>query len=312
MEVDPQLNLFEPIYLLRESTLKKLREFDLDGAQEDLNQIEVAEPENPFATSSLIAITEFRKRLFRALQGRDLPEGALALQEAWGEFQSEAGSRFSVNSTVLSCIAAGVRRQLIQMLEAASPEEVIALYPRLSLGHLKLEEGDHQGASEALEKLLALHQGNPGILTSLANVYYHLGRYAEADEHYLRALFEDADYALREGLENKVLTLSLESFLEEDMALCWFPVYAVLSGALKLSPSLLHRVPRAHDENGETESPSEALDEKKRAGLFYVYLAGTEEAARSGDEKTLLELSEKMKELKPAAFEWYTAYKSQP
>ena len=310
MEIDPQLSLFEPVYLLKESALRKLREFDIDGAQEDLNRIEISEPKNSFAVSSLIAITDFRKKLYRALEGKSLLQGAEALYGAWLAFQSEAGSRFSVDSTLLAGIGSGVRQQVIEMLEGAPEEEVMALYPRLSLGHLKLEAGDYRGALITLQKLLDFHQEDPKLLTALANASYHLGRYPEAEAYYLRAFFSDVEAAFREGVENKLLTLSFESFLDCSTPPCWFPVYALLNGAIRLSPSTLNSAPWAHppSEPADPESyaPIEDLEERDKARLFFIYLARAEEAAH----EELTELHGKMKELNPVAFRWYLASRS--
>jgi tetratricopeptide (TPR) repeat protein len=283
MEVEHQLNLFEPSYLLKESALRKLKAFDLDGAQEDLTRLEITEPKNPFATSSLVAITDLRKRLYRALKSEDPIREALALHHIWSAFQSEAGRRFNLDSTALSCLKTGVRQQIIQMLETAPEEEVTAAYPTISLGHLKLEARDYQGAAQALERLLPLHGGDPAILIAMANACYHLGRFREADGYYLRAFFEDTEAAFGRGVENKVLTLSLESFLNEKTALCWYPVYTVLHGALRLSPLLLDSAPWAHKLSALSEEEARSLDERDRARLFYIHMVKAEEASRSDE-----------------------------
>lgn len=313
MEIDPQLSLFEPVYLLKESALRKLREFDIDGAQEDLNRIEISEPKNPFAVSSLIAITDFRKKLYRSpgLTG-GLLQGAVALYGAWLAFQSEAGSRFSVDSTLLAGIGSGVRQQVIEMLEGAPEEEVMALYPRLSLGHLKLEAGDYGGALITLQKLLDFHQEDPKLLTALANASYHLGRYPEADAYYLRAFFSDVEAAFREGVENKLLTLSFESFLDCETPPCWFPVYALLKGALRLSLSSLEAALTDSLPPVEPEAFVEGkeLTEKERIRLFFACMVQAMQSSKEG-EIDQEPLRKKMQELNPRAFQWFLSLKSQ-
>jgi tetratricopeptide (TPR) repeat protein len=307
METENQYKLFEPFPQLRERVFKNLRAFDPRGALEELNRLRIVSPKDDFTVITIAAITLLLEKLDEITASGDDLGDAHALLHAWASFRSEAAKQPDIGPQVLSSLESGLRSRLIHMLEACTAEELSSAYPLLSLGHLKKESGDYLGAAAAFEELFPFRKEDVPLLIALANTYYQLGRFALSDQFYVRAFLEDTETVFREDVENKVLTFTLERFKGEDVDLCWFPVYAVLKRAVKLSPPLLQSFSGETGPGGSPLDGAYSFGEKDRARLFFLLMLKVEPTGPDSGQADRLAL-DRMSKIHPRVFTWYLDY----
>lgn len=116
-------------------------------------------------------------------------------------------------------------RKAFEQAESLAPSEV--LWPRENLGTVKLMQGDYAGAVSDYE---GLPETTAGVASNLGNAYYFLGRFADAERSYLRAVelrprvpdfranLGDAQAALGHGTEARESYRHALALLDQQLA----------------------------------------------------------------------------------------------